>query len=119
MGLFSKKIEGKTAEEWFDLGLKEKDPKKQIEYYSKCLELDPKDAIAWNNKGFALYKLGRYEEAIRCYDTALGINPEDAIAWDNKIIAEEKLLKIEKMRRKVEQWKIEGYKVDELEDMLE
>jgi len=66
-------------------------------------ELDPKDAVAWHNRGLALDELGRYEEAIRCYDTALGINPEDAIAWDNKIIAEEKLLKIEKMRRKVEQ----------------
>ena len=65
MGLFSKKIEGKTAEEWFDLGLKEKDPKKQIEYYSNCLKLDPKDAVAWNNKGFALRNLGRYEEAIK------------------------------------------------------
>ena len=50
--------------------------------------------------------------------TALGINPEDATAWDNKIIAEEKLLKIEKMRIKVEQWKREGYKVDDLEEML-
>jgi len=39
MGLFGfkKRIEGKTAKEWFDLGLKEKDPKKQIEYYSKYL----------------------------------------------------------------------------------
>ena len=39
MGLsgFKKRIEGKTAEEWFELGLKEKDLKKQIEYYSKCL----------------------------------------------------------------------------------
>ena len=59
-------------------------------------ELDPKDAVAWHNRGLALDELGRYEVAIRCYDTALGINPEDAIAWDNKIIAEEKLLKIEK-----------------------
>ena len=51
-GLFGKK-KGKTAEDWFELGLEEKDPKKKIEYYSKCLELDPKDAVAWNNKGFA------------------------------------------------------------------
>jgi len=50
--------------------------------------------------------------------TAPGINPEDATAWDNKIIAEEELLKIEKMRRKVEQGKREGYKVDDLEEML-
>ena len=46
MGLFGfkKRIEGKTSEEWFELGLEEKDPKKQIEYYSKCL--DQKDAVA-------------------------------------------------------------------------
>jgi len=50
IGLFRKKKEGKMAEEWFELGYKEKDPKKQIEYYSKCLELDPKHAYAWNNK---------------------------------------------------------------------
>jgi len=27
-------------------------------------ELDPKDAVAWYNKGDALHNLGRYEEAI-------------------------------------------------------
>jgi len=39
MGLsgFKKRIEGKTAEEWFELGLKEKDLKKQIEYYSTLI----------------------------------------------------------------------------------
>ena len=79
-----KKIEGKTAEEWFDLGYKEKDPEKQIEYYSKCLKLDPKNADAWNNIGIAFDDLGRYEEAIRCFDKALEIHPEYANAWCNK-----------------------------------
>ena len=34
MGLFGfkKRIEGKTSEEWFELGLEENDPKKKIEY---------------------------------------------------------------------------------------
>ena len=81
-----KKIEGKTAEEWFDLGYKEKDPKKEIEYYSKCLKLDPKNADAWNNKGVALEKLGRYEEAIRCFDKALEIinSEKDESVWFGK-----------------------------------
>ena len=93
MGLFGfkKRIEGKTAKEWFDLGLKKKNPKKKIEYYSKCPELDPKNAVAWNNKGFALYDLGRYEEAIRYYDKALKIDTEFEIAKNNKKLAEEKL----------------------------
>ncbi|MCW3135973.1 MAG: tetratricopeptide repeat protein, partial [Canidatus Methanoxibalbensis ujae] len=87
MGFLFRKKKGKTAEEWFNLGYKEKDPKKQIEYYSKCLKLDPKNADAWNNIGIALYDLGRCEEAIRCYDRALEIDPKDAVAWYNKGIA--------------------------------
>ena len=96
-----RKIEGKTAEEWFDLGFKEKDPEKKIEYYSKCLELNSKNAIAWYNKGRILEGLGRYEEAIRCFDKVLEIDPnyekakiykklakekveEDVVAWYNK-----------------------------------
>jgi len=72
--LFRKrKIEGKTAKEWFELGQKENDPKEKIEYYSKCLKLDPKDAVAWFNKGIALDDLGRNEEAVRCYDKVLEI----------------------------------------------
>ena len=66
MGLFGKK-KGKTAEEWFDLVRKEKDAKKKVEYYSKCLELDPKYADAWNNKGIAIRNLKRYEEVIGCH----------------------------------------------------
>ena len=93
MGLsgFKKRIEEKTAEEWFELGLEEKDPKKKIEYYSKCLKLDPKNADAWHNIGSALDDLGRYEEAIRCYDRALEIDPRDVVVWNNKGVALTKL----------------------------
>ena len=28
------------------------------------MEIDPKDCDAWNNKGMALYDLGKYSEAI-------------------------------------------------------
>ena len=101
MGLFKlfKKIEGKTAEEWFDLGYKEKDPEKQIEYYSKCLKLDPKNVDAWNNIGIAFDDLGRYEEAIRCYDRALEIDPRDAAVWNNKGVTLGKLGRYEEAIR--------------------
>ena len=32
--------------------------------------------MAWNNKGFALYKLGKSKEAIAAYDKAIEINPK-------------------------------------------
>ena len=75
----------RTAEEWFDLARKAKEPKKEIKYYTKGLESDPKNADAWNNKGTALcIHLERYEEAIWCLDKALEINSKDIIAWTVK-----------------------------------
>ena len=34
------------------------------------MELDPENMNIWKNKGSALSKLGRYEEAIKCFDKA-------------------------------------------------
>jgi serine/threonine protein kinase len=44
---------------------------------------------AWEliNKGYALYTLGRSEEALTCYDEALKINLRYAEAWTNKGVA--------------------------------
>ncbi|MEM4715582.1 MAG: tetratricopeptide repeat protein, partial [Candidatus Nitrosocaldus sp.] len=37
-----------------------------------------------NNKGVALYRLKRFDDAIRCFDKALRINPRDVKVWRNK-----------------------------------
>ena len=93
MRLFGKRE--KTAEEWFDLARKAKSPKEEIKCYTKGLELDPKNADAWNNRGVALTELERYEEAIRCFDKALEINLKDNIAWTSKGFAFNNLRKYE------------------------
>ena len=41
-------------------------------------------AEEWNDKGIALSRLGRYEEALDAYNKALEINPQYAKAWYNK-----------------------------------
>ena len=123
--LFGKKKKEKTAREWFELGLKEKDWKKKIECFSKCLELDPKDADAWNNKGYALAKLGRYEEAIRCFDKAIEIDPKHAVAWNNKGVTLGELGRYEEAIRCYDKaleidpkdanaWNNKGYALEEL-----
>ena len=65
--------------------------KKSIEYCDKALEINPKYANAWINKGAVLYNLGKYEKAIECYDKALELDPNDAYALNNKRIALNKL----------------------------
>lgn len=54
------------------------------------------DAARWNNKGWSLNNLGRYEEALSCYEHALAINPNMEQAWNNKGIALGELRRIEK-----------------------
>ncbi len=52
--------------------------------FEMALEINPRYAVAWDNKGNVLERLGRDQEAIACYDRALEINPENSIAWYNK-----------------------------------
>lgn len=40
--------------------------------------------MAWNNKGAALDKLGKSDEAIKAFDKAIEINPPNSIARNNK-----------------------------------
>lgn len=77
MRFFRRKIEGKTADEWFELGFRETDPGTQVRYYSKCLDIDPYRADALVNLGEAFRELKKHEDAIRCFDKALEIRPKD------------------------------------------
>ncbi|PKL62276.1 MAG: hypothetical protein CVV31_07215, partial [Methanomicrobiales archaeon HGW-Methanomicrobiales-2] len=53
----------------------------------RALEVGPKYARAWNNKGVALGNLGRYDEGIQCYDRVLEVDPKDADAWYSEGVA--------------------------------
>ena len=54
--------------------------------YDKALEINPSDAMAWNNKGIVLSNLGKEQEAIACYDKALNFSPIYE-TWNYKGIA--------------------------------
>ena len=55
-----------------------------IACYDHVLQIDPRDAGVWYNKGVALSALGRNEEAIVCCDGALEIDPRNLRAWNKK-----------------------------------
>ncbi len=53
----------------------------------KALALDPFNARTWIVRGFALHRLGRYEEAVESYARAIELNPLGADgrrAWNNR-----------------------------------
>ncbi len=63
---------------------------KAVECYDKALEINPDNpefVDAWYNKGLALYKSWKNQDAINCYDKVLELNPEFADAWYNKGLA--------------------------------
>ncbi|MBW8244018.1 DUF4365 domain-containing protein [Muricauda oceani] len=49
--------------------------KKALEYYEKCLKINPNHSQAWKNLGSVYYKLEAHEKELECYDKALAINP--------------------------------------------
>ncbi|MGK7960935.1 tetratricopeptide repeat protein, partial [Crocosphaera sp.] len=77
----------KKSELWFEKGLihvQQAEYEAAIASYDKALEFKPDYDQAWNNRGNALYNLGRLEEAIASYDKALEIKPDYHEAWNNR-----------------------------------
>jgi tetratricopeptide (TPR) repeat protein len=48
------------------------------------VKIYPKDFGLWNNKGLALYNLGKYADALKSYDMALSINQNFTLSVVNK-----------------------------------
>jgi cytochrome c-type biogenesis protein CcmH/NrfG len=40
------------------------------------VEIDPRDSVSWNQLGKALYKAGKYGEAVEALDRSLAIKPD-------------------------------------------
>ncbi|MCW5317412.1 tetratricopeptide repeat protein [Nostoc sp. KVJ3] len=58
-----------------------------ITFRSQALKIKADDHEAWNNQGYALFKLGRNEEAIAAFDQALKIKADNHETWNNRGIA--------------------------------
>ena len=56
-----------------------------LELYEKILKKDSRNLVALNNKGYALTKLKRFEEALACYTSSLEIQPNDKTVQINKV----------------------------------
>ena len=61
----------------------------QLAAFEKAIELDPNNAEAWFNKGYALAGLKRYDEAIAAFDKVQELNPGYPKIAQNRQIAEQ------------------------------
>jgi tetratricopeptide (TPR) repeat protein len=52
-------------------------------FYCKAIELNPRNAKAYNNLGLMLRNTGQYYEAEACFRKAIELSPEDAYAFSN------------------------------------
>jgi hypothetical protein len=66
----------KAAENWIKMGDSAKTAEKQVEYYTKSLDIDPYCAEAWFKKGKALEKMGLPEEAKKSFELAIEADPD-------------------------------------------
>ena len=56
--------------------VKQKKFEEAIEIFERVLAMNQKIPEVWNNRGVALYGLGRLEESVQSYDRCLAIDPE-------------------------------------------
>ena len=55
-----------------------------IEDYDEAIRINPKDAVAYFNRGNAYHSLNKKKRAIEDYDQAIRLNPEYADAYHNR-----------------------------------
>ena len=74
-------VYGEDAMDYFNLGLKSSITRTKIEYFSKALELNPKLAAAYENRGLLYYFQGKYDEVISDYREYIAISAPKAEAF--------------------------------------
>ncbi len=55
-----------------------------IEAFNRAIEINPRHADAYNNRGLAYVNKGQYDHAISDFNKAIEINPKNAAAYNNR-----------------------------------
>jgi tetratricopeptide (TPR) repeat protein len=71
----------KAAQKWFDKGFEETDHEKEIELYTKAIDLNPNLIEAFIYRGLANMWKEHYDDAIADYTEAIRLDPKNFVAW--------------------------------------
>src|SRR5207237_846968 len=61
-----------------------KDIERALREMSQSLELDPKDAIVWFDRGFARLQKGDHADAVADFTRSIELDPKVMMAWKNR-----------------------------------
>ena len=92
--------------------VKEGDYDSAIADYTKAIEIDPKDAKAYYNRGLIFNNIGEYYQAIADFTKAIEINPKYADAYNSRGAAYAVKGEYERAWEDVYKAQSLGYKVD-------
>lgn len=77
----------KTKEQWFSEGCKYSEAGQYIDAivaYENTINLDPGNALAYNNRGYAYFQLQNYVKALEDYNQAIFLNPGFVMTFTNR-----------------------------------
>jgi len=72
------------ASKLFAQAVSEKDPSKEMELYSRIIEIDPNIAEVYNNRGILRKEMNDLDGALQDYNKAIELNPNDADVYNNR-----------------------------------
>jgi Tfp pilus assembly protein PilF len=73
-----------TPRDYLKKGNDTKNAREKIVFYTKAIEMDPKYAPAYNNRGNVYFDKNEYELALKDYNRAIAIKPDYVIAYSNR-----------------------------------
>jgi tetratricopeptide (TPR) repeat protein len=65
--------------QYTNLGL----PKQGLQLAQQAIQLDPRNADAWDNAGLALFVMAAYTDSQSAFEQAVALQPENALFWNN------------------------------------
>ena len=72
------------ASQLFTKAYAEKDPSKAVEIYTQVIEINPDDAMAYNNRAFDLLTLGKLDRALNDVNVAIEKDSNDDCFYDTR-----------------------------------
>ena len=79
------------ASKLFAQAVSEKDPSKEMELYSRIIEIDPNIAEVYNNRGILRKEMNDLDGALHDYNKAIELDPNDAMSYNNRGILKKEM----------------------------